>query len=284
MAQPARKSTGGCPSRKLYSGPYQMTFQDHDGRPVTTVHLGLNLGEKFVPMLSVHLYQLSEMAEDQVALGKAFLNSPVLNSMGNLRNYWPRVDVYSPLSNVGDCIEHHRREKEHRKRTSGLHIVPNWSLHSDSYWFRNPYRNVILVIDSECKDWASVVEKGILFVQFDLDIRPELEVKEEEEYYEEYSSQDQCGGGHLIVVEKVEFGPDPSIQRAIVGKEQQRRAEEETRSRFEGGDYNYREEPILDKLLGNLTASLWDCTYRVLYCEGCTEGNELDHPGCKVEE
>jgi len=284
MAQPARKSTEERPPREHYSSPHNKTFPDHNGRPVTAVHTGSTRGGKYIPMLSLHLYQLAEMTKDQAALGKAFLDSPALDSMGNLRNYWPRVDVYSPLASVEEYIEHHRREKQYRKQTGGLHIVPNWSLHSNAYAFQNPYRNVILVIDSDCKGWAAVVEKGILFVQFDLDIRPEMEVVKDEDYDEDSSSQDRCGGGPLVLVEKVEFGTERSIKHAIVGREQQWRAEDEARSRYSRGDFSHPEEPVLAKLLGDLTASLWDCTYRKPYCRGCTESNEFDHPGCEFEE
>ena len=50
------------------------------------------------------------------------------------------------------------------------------------------------VIDSECKYWAAVLEKGTMFVQPDLDVRPEMEC-DEDECYAADSVQDDCGGG-----------------------------------------------------------------------------------------
>jgi hypothetical protein len=73
------------------------------------------------------------------------------------RDWWPIMDVYSPLPTVEHCIKHHRREKEFRAQNEGLHIVPSWEKRSSSY---PDYINVILVIDSECRDWKNVLEKA----------------------------------------------------------------------------------------------------------------------------
>jgi hypothetical protein len=77
----ALRSTGGSTHRKR-PVPHGKTFPDHQGRPVTTVYSTL-LGEKYIPMLAMHLYHLSPMAEDAATLGKALLNSPGFIDGGN---------------------------------------------------------------------------------------------------------------------------------------------------------------------------------------------------------
>lgn len=67
--------------------------------------------------LSLHLYFLSDVDSNQRAeIGNSLLQSNAIAGWGNARNYWPRVDVYSPLSSIEECIEHHRREKIYRRQ------------------------------------------------------------------------------------------------------------------------------------------------------------------------
>jgi hypothetical protein len=66
--------------------------------------------------LSLHLYFLSDVdAEQRAEIGNHLLQSDAIAGWGNARNYWPRVDVYTPLSSIEECIEHHRREKIFRR-------------------------------------------------------------------------------------------------------------------------------------------------------------------------
>ncbi|PKX90453.1 uncharacterized protein P174DRAFT_497395, partial [Aspergillus novofumigatus IBT 16806] len=59
----------------------------------------------------IQLYTLSELKQTPEELGSKLLSSHGITNCGNLHNYWPRVDVYSPLGSIEECMEHHRAEK-----------------------------------------------------------------------------------------------------------------------------------------------------------------------------
>ncbi|KAF2087751.1 hypothetical protein K490DRAFT_41574 [Saccharata proteae CBS 121410] len=232
----ARKSTGGRAPRKQLAGRSEgtITYPDHSGRPVTTIYNSSSQIKDIIPKLSFHIYPLSSMTDSATHIGTRFLASDGISGWGNARNWWPRVDVYAPMASVDECMAHHVKEKEFRKRRGGPHIVPNWS--NRSYEYGNPYRNVILVIPADCASWSDVEEKGLLWVQFDLIRVPgdDVEVMEWPQDGEEEESFEDCS------IEKVPIGPDPS-----------------SRSLFH--------------LWSALTSSLSDCTYRIMACDGCME-------------
>lgn len=170
-------------------------------------------------------------------------------------------------------MEHHRREKKFRKETNGLHIVPNWSRRG-SYGPHNAYRNVIFVIDVECPDWQTVLKKGLLGIQFDLDIRP----GEEFEIYEAEDLNEPLDEG---LIERVPLGDDPRIDQLVLTEEEEHKLYLETQARYEGGDF--RTDPHKNSLYDvwcDMTKALNDCSYRRVCCDGCDEG--VEHTDCEI--
>lgn len=94
------------------------TFQDHAQRPYTVVGGPSHSGNpNCIRKLSIHLYFLSDVdAEQRAEMGYSLLRSKGITSWGKASNYWPRVDVYAPLDNIEECMEHHRREKMYRQQ------------------------------------------------------------------------------------------------------------------------------------------------------------------------
>ncbi|KAH8703607.1 hypothetical protein BGW36DRAFT_393891 [Talaromyces proteolyticus] len=111
--QTARRTLGGKPPRRIV--PQFFRFDDHTGRPYTTV-TNNSLPNKAICKLSLHLYCLQDLDCSPDAMGKCFLSSRDICNAGNMRNYWPRVDVYSPLSSIEECMQHHLREKAFRRK------------------------------------------------------------------------------------------------------------------------------------------------------------------------
>lgn len=266
------KSTGGKRAAKWLQRSH--VFADHTGRPVTTFYTSVSPSKDIMPKLSYHLYTLSPLAEDLATIGHKFLTSSPVLRVGNMRNRWPRVDIYSPLGSVEECMKHHLREKEFRKESDGPHIVPNWGGRISSYPYRDPYRNAILAIDADCPDWNAIEKKGLLSVQFGLEVKPEWEVEvhkaEAEDEWEE------------LAIEKITFGPDPWIMRAIMEKEQEEAFETKRQEQFSKGEMIANdEERLLYELLDGLNCVLIDCVYRKPYCDSCADG--VEHEVCEIE-
>lgn len=257
----ARKSTGGkAPRKQLFDQKhYVKTFQDHDRQPVTSYD------NHFHTKLSHHLYTLRPMKESQAELGKAFLNLPGIIDWGNARNYWPRVDVYSPQASIEACMEHHRKEKRYRN-CKDPHIVPTWAKRDFS-----PYRNVIFITDQDSTDWNIVLEKGLICVQFDQDIQPEKE-------YDIYEAEDLLDPRDEGLIEKVLFGKDPNISRVFLRREDEIWIEEERQDYIAKKQTPIPHRQTLYHVWADLTLALWDCTYRRESCYGCWEG--FEHTEC----
>ncbi|EAW11057.1 uncharacterized protein ACLA_066930 [Aspergillus clavatus NRRL 1] len=172
-------------------------FLDHAGRPYTVIGGTPSScsNPSTVIELGIHIYTLSNLTEAAQTVSTAFLTGFAMSQCGNLSNYWPRVDVYSKLGSIDECIEHHRAEKVYRKKALKEmhqeiaavtkseddaeeavralrgkqplpHIVPSWACTerfwnevSMGSWWR--YRGFILVIPEECQSWNDVLEKGL---------------------------------------------------------------------------------------------------------------------------
>jgi hypothetical protein len=169
-------------------------------------------------------------------------------------------------------MQHHRLEKEFRRRNDGPHIVPNWSRRKATC--ERPYRNVIFVIDKGCDDWQTVLNRGLLSVQYDLDTRPEdqFEVLEAEDL------EDPRDEG------LVELNPaldDPLIERVIISREKEEDKLREWRANLANGNYLAKYQPTLYEIWSNMTTALYDCTYRKPLCDGCVEG--FEHTNYTIE-
>lgn len=111
--QTARKSTGGKASQRIEHEAY--SFIDHAGRSYTVVG-GTRRPSSAICKLSIHLYCLGGLDPSPHAIGKSLLSSRAIAGAGNMNNYWPRIDVYAPLSSIEECMEHHRHEKIYRRK------------------------------------------------------------------------------------------------------------------------------------------------------------------------
>jgi hypothetical protein len=272
--QAARKSTGGRAPRKSFpsSKPDFHAFKDHAGNPVTTV---CSYGPKnHVSRLSLHLYTLTTLKETAQELCERFLQLNGITQCGNAHNYWPRVDVYStPISSLEECMQHHRLEKDFRKSNGGLHIVPTWSRRA-SYSARN-YCNVIFVIDKGCGDWPTVLQKGLLSVQYDLDTRPE-------DQFEILEAEDLDDPRDEGLVELNPVLDDPMVERVIIGREKEEEMRREQRGNWANGNYRAKYPLTLYEVWSDMTMALYDCTYRIPRCDGCEEG--FEHTDCAIEQ
>jgi hypothetical protein len=272
----ARKSTGGRAPQKFLGTPESRfhVFKDHAGNSVTTIHSSWPTGKQHIPRLSLHLYTLSTVKESAQELCELFLQLDGIIEWGNVRNWWPRVDMYNtPLSWIEECMQHHRREKVFRKSNGGPHIVPTWSKRC-SYGDRS-YRNVIFVIDKDCGDWQAAMNKGLLSAQYDLDTRLEdqFEILEAEEL------DDPRDEG---LVELNAAQDDPLIKRVIIDREKENEMRREQQGDWANGHYLKRYPPTLRMVWSDMTMALWDCTYRMTSCDGCEEG--FEHTDCAVEQ
>lgn len=118
--QTARKSTGGRAPRKQISGKacFIDSYQDHAQKPYAVVGGPVDwINPDVIRKLGLHLYFLHDVdADTRAEIGNSLLQSGAIAGWGNARNYWPRVDVYSPLGSIEECVEHHRREKDFRRQ------------------------------------------------------------------------------------------------------------------------------------------------------------------------
>jgi hypothetical protein len=273
--QTVRKSTGGRAPRKILPSLEHRVhvFEDHARNLVTTVYTSYGLKEH-VPRLSLHLYTLSALKEPAQELCELFLKLDGIIQWGNARNYWPRVDVYNtPLSSLEECIQHHRLEKDFRKGNDGPHIVPNWSRRRS--YDERPYRNVIFVIDKGCDNWQTVLNRGLLSVQYDLDTRPE-------DQFEVLEAEDLDDPRDEGLVELNPVLDDPLIERVIISREKEEDMRREWHANCSNGNYLATYQRTLHDVWWNMTMALYDCTYRSPICDGCVEG--FEHTSCAIEQ
>ncbi|GAD91862.1 conserved hypothetical protein [Paecilomyces variotii No. 5] len=111
--QSARKRTGGKAPRKLEVATHR--FNDHSGQPYTVVG-GTRPPSSAIRKLSIHLYCLNDLIPSPYDIAKNLLQSGDICGAGNMRNYWPRIDVYAPLGSIDECMRHHQREKIYRRQ------------------------------------------------------------------------------------------------------------------------------------------------------------------------
>ncbi|KAF7179750.1 hypothetical protein CNMCM7691_008800 [Aspergillus felis] len=243
--------------------------------------------------LSIHLYTLSELKETPEELGSKLLGSYGITNSGNLHNYWPRVDVYSPLGSIEECMEHHRAEKIYRKkaleemhRKAGAsadneedaeepvrklrgkqplpHIVPTWAC-TEMFWKQHSYghdwryHSFVLVVPKDCRCWDDVEERGLWMVCFDQDVTPAMETHMWDCVREEDLEIDNGEG--WVEVERVHYGPPVLIERVSVCREDQRPGERDN-SAITGTLYD---------MWSQIIRVLNDCTYRQPMCYGCAE-------------
>ncbi|KAH7151747.1 hypothetical protein B0J13DRAFT_522090 [Dactylonectria estremocensis] len=294
-----RKSTGGKAPRKIGPGPHYHNFQDHAARTYAAVRDAPGPIEALAK-LGIQLYCLGTPRPSPEALGNSFLHCDAMISAGNAGGRWPRVDVYSGLGSIEECIEHHGREKLFRKQAvqdmrqkavAGLskedayeklinkvrgkeplpHIVPTWC-ESEKFWaqhrYSDRYRSWILVMLEGCLSWEDAIEKGIYRVSFDLDVTPAMET----EMYDDEVDEDTLLQGEThgwVEVEKTGLEKSEPVRRRLLCVRDPPR---DTLLGVEGDLFN-------DWL--RATEVFWDCTYRTPACDGCDE--DEPHHACEVE-
>ncbi|KAL1871482.1 hypothetical protein Plec18167_007042 [Paecilomyces lecythidis] len=111
--QTAHKITGDNGPWKREVTAHQ--FNDHAGRPYTVVG-GTRPPSSAICKLSIHLYCLNDLIPSPYDVAKNLLQSTDITDAGNMRNWWPRIDVYAPLGSIDECIRHHQREKIYRRQ------------------------------------------------------------------------------------------------------------------------------------------------------------------------
>ncbi|KAF7116915.1 hypothetical protein CNMCM5793_005545 [Aspergillus hiratsukae] len=263
-------------------------FRDHRGNDYTVVGGTPSScsNPSTIIKLSIHLYTLSDLQETPEEIGSKLLRSHGIVASGNLHNYWPRVDVYSPLGSIEECMEHHRAEKIYRKKAVEEmhrearvsadteedaeeavrkfrgkqplpHIVPTWACTERSwtqYSFGHGwrYRSVVLVVPEDCRCWDDVEEKGLWIVCFDQDVTPAMETHMWDCVREEDWEIDNGEG--WVEVEKIEYGPPVLIKRVSVCREDQEPGER--------GDSTITDN--LYDMWSQIVRVLNDCTYRTL--------------------
>lgn len=234
--QKARRSTGGRAPRKINNRENVQQFRDHKGQIYTVVGGRPTWcpNAQVIRKLGVHLYCLDHPQPSPKDLAASFLSSGAFGD-----RHCPRIDVYTGLNSIEECIEHHRREKVFRRKaveelrhnaTRGMdpetaydvlttqirgkeplpHIVPTWC-DSLRFWrehnyYQDRYRSWILVAPKGCKTWSDALDKGITLVQFDLDWAIDMETLT----CDEDPASDSLMPGDKqpwIIIEKVEKPP-----------------------------------------------------------------------------
>ncbi|RHZ67335.1 uncharacterized protein CDV56_108085 [Aspergillus thermomutatus] len=270
-------------------------FLDHCGNSYTVVGATPDScsNPSTIIKLSIHLYTLSALTEPPEEIGSKLLSSHGITGSGNLHDYWPRVDVYSPLGSIEECMEHHRAEKIYRNKAveemhrearasadneEGAeeavrslrgkqplpHIVPSWAC-TERFWNQYSYghgwryRSFILVVPEDCRCWDDVEEKGLWIVCFDQDVTPAMETHMWDCQRDEDLEIDNGEG--WVEVERIEYGPPVLIKRVSLCREDQQ----------PGGRGNSTITSTLYDMWNQITRVLNDCTYRHPLCYGCAE-------------
>ncbi|KAG2417105.1 hypothetical protein HFD88_008323 [Aspergillus terreus] len=293
-SQTARKRTGPPRPRKTTHH-----FTDHSNKTYTVVdpfqrHCP---NPHVITKLSIHLYSLGPLQPSPEDIGQELLKSNDIIDWANARNWWPRVDVYSPLDSIEACIEHHRREKTFRRNSKEEmhravaattadeeeavgavrklrgkeplpHIVPTWCRRRTAYvlYRTTPaiYRGFILVVPAECTTWEDIQQKGLWMVRFDQDVPGELTVQMDDDASAQESLIDD-DHGWVQVDSCTNWGPPHCVERVSVNSLDV-------------------EDPPMNSLYNewvSLVSQLYDCTYRPCCCDGCDEGEP--HENCEVE-
>jgi hypothetical protein len=215
-----------------------------------------------------------------------------ITDSGNLHNYWPRVDVYSPLGSIEEYMEHHRAEKIDRKyalkrmhrdakapadneedaeeAVRKLHgrqplpdTVPTWEC-TERFWTQYSYghdwryHSFVLVVPADCRSWEDVEETGLGAVCFDRDVTPAMETHMWNCTREEDWQIDNGEG--WVEIERIEYGPPVLIERVSVCREDQG-----------PGDGTSTITSSAYDMWSRIIRVLNDCTYRQPVCSGCAE-------------
>ncbi|KAL5356264.1 hypothetical protein BJX96DRAFT_171449 [Aspergillus floccosus] len=296
-SQTARKRTGPpCPRNIIHH------FTDHSNQTYTVVDPFQRRcpNPHVITKLSIHLYCLGPHQTSPEAIGQELLKSDDIIDWATARNWWPRVDVYSPLESIEACIEHHRREKKFRKdakeemhRAAAAtaaneeeaaeavrklrgkeplpHIVPTWCRRRTAYTLYRTtpaiYRSFILVVPAECTTWGDIEEKGLWMVRFDQDIPGELTVTM---YNDDASTQQSLiddGQGWVHVDRYTNWGPPHRVKRVSVNS-------------LNVDDSSLTLTTLYDEW-ASLVSELYSCTYRPYSCNGCDE--DEPHENCEAE-
>lgn len=317
--QAPRKQLSARAPRKIPQVPQHHVFPDHAGRNYTVVS-NQYFQPRSLSKLGIQLYTLGDPAPSPEALGHAFLSSDAIAGWGNARNYWPRVDVFTRFTSVEACVEHHRREKTHRRAAVeefrraavvGLdgdaarekledevrgreplpHIVPTWAP-TERFWheysFGRRYRSWILVVPEDRHAWGDIVEKGLLLVSFDLDVTPAMMTISWDCDVEEDSALEGETYGWVDVEKSGYERCEPVETRLLCVRAEPNRGfgvkpdptPEEIHEMFYGWQTPGNQGRLFSFWV-EMTGVLWDCTYRRERCDDCDVGE--DHEWCANE-
>ena len=134
---------------------------------------------------------------------------------------------------------------------------------------------MIFVVDKGCGDWPTVLQKGLLGVQYDLDTRPE-------DQFEILEAEDLDDPRDEGLVELNPVLDDPMVERVIIGREKEEEMRREQRGNWANGIYRAKYPLTLYEVWSDITMALYDCTYRIPRCDGCEGG--FEHTDCAIEQ
>ncbi|KAK0623760.1 hypothetical protein B0T14DRAFT_565084 [Immersiella caudata] len=267
MSQPPlRKPVGRKRPRRCV--PHTRTFPDHAGNPVTS-HVISTVGLE-CHLVSLQVYPLGPLV-DPLAIANGLLGPELSDAYGDK---FPRVDIYSPQPSLEACMAHQRAEKEHRKESDGLYMIPTWQRgRADFVTHRTNHRNLIVVIDLDCPDWDAVKAKGPGIVLFDWVGTPEDDL-------EVYPAEDS-DAEDLEMVEAMPPGEDPLVLRGLLSREEEKMLHKD----WEGMTWEDRgadRRIYFGRFFRDLSFWLPECYGGHLECEDCE--NEVEHERCRPEE
>lgn len=234
---PTKSAGGRAPRLVAHRQKDQIrTFPDHASNPVLT-YVSSRSGPECHPV-SLQVYTLAPLAEGvPLAIARGLLSYEVARGFHD--DFSPRVDFYSPMGSLEECMAHQRAEKVFRRqrresgsgsgsgmeagmegRQSGsgggsdLYMIPTWQRgHADFVASsRISHRNLIFVLDPSCTDFDSVLADGLNIVLFDWVDNPEVDI----EIYSDDEAEES-----LVQIETIPPGSDPLVLRGLLRKEQE---------------------------------------------------------------
>lgn len=307
-----RPAKAGKAPRTLYT--YAHHFSDHAGGNYTAVHTATS-PHATPPKLGVQVYHLGD-PKSTTAVAEGLLCCDAIRAFDREA----RCDVYIGFETIEACIEHHRREKTfradaiknmRREAVAGLsgddaheklideirgrqplpHIVPTWCS-SVKFWNEGQsgdrYRSWIIVIPEDRRSWEDVVDKGLLYVEFDRDITQEMLVL----IHDCNPEDDMVLEGEVdgyVDIEKTSYDKCPPVRTRLLCV---REMPPEVRYPRWEDNFHVPEDVLhgwktpnsegrLLEVWHRVASIFRDCSYRNASCDECRMGEE--HENCERE-
>jgi hypothetical protein len=249
-------------ARTIYRPGPVHKIPDHAGKLYTVVggcplHLSEDTTETThtaIHKLSIQLYCLEAPKPTPAEFGWDFLHRSDISGVGNMRNYWPRVDVHVGFPDIAACIAHAQRERAHRQRAAqdlrqraiagldtwdaqvvlreqirGLEPLPHivtwrreWHDSRDSVMAPDQYRSMIIVVPAGSGGaWADVRQNGLHMIKFDLDLNPGMTtfLEYEGDGWDGGVECELAGEDHWAVVESNGIATEPVQNKFLCARE-----------------------------------------------------------------